>query len=72
MNIQTQEELETKLLKLEAENSNLQAEMAEIKTELLWVDEALARRPALNKYQTRYDKICAACRTSQEAENIRR
>ncbi len=36
--------------------------------ELALVDEALARRPALDKYKTRYEKICAACETASRAE----
>ena len=52
--------------------SELENEIAKLRYELAMVDEALARRPALDKYQTRYDKICAACEKAQEAENIRR
>lgn len=48
------------------------AEKSELKSELVIIDEALARRPALDKYKTRYDKICAVCKKAQEAENIRR
>ncbi len=57
---------------LEDEILNLHEQINQLKYELAMVDEALARRPALDVYTTRYDKICAACEKAQEAENIRR
>lgn len=43
-------------------------ERNELQTELDWVDEALARRPALDSYITRYEKICTACDAAGKAE----
>ena len=54
------------IAKLEAENVGLKSEIA-------WVDEALARRPGLAQFENRYDAICASCRavTKLEAENAK-
>lgn len=51
---------------LEDEILDLHKQINQLRYELAMVDEALARRPALNKYTTRYDKICAACKKAQE------
>ncbi len=54
--------------RLAAENVLLKSTLAAMDSELSLVDAALARRPALEKYSTRYEKICAACAAAGRAE----
>lgn len=49
----------------------LQNERDQLQAELRMVDEALARRPAIAEFHTRYQKIGHACETAKQADQLR-
>lgn len=65
---------ETKIAALrklyEADLASCQRSKQSCLDEMAQVNEALARRPAVEHLETRYDKICAAFEMAQEADTL--